>query len=354
MTKVKVLYLVLGGLLIAIMPAYLLLAKDESTVMPQPPVAIVPPTSAPPRCLADNEYADYPQNPKYNPEIKYPDNPVEIQIKDLRGSIKHTFSIPDLIYLYHPIEIHRCHVYGARSFNYDHTQGKALDNYRAEIWRYDYSGKGDVVVSLGEMVSGKYINNFEADFRVSPDEEYIALIKGFPDSPDFSIIFRNIKNGDQRTFLMRDVLRDNPDLIGSAYQPEGWTKDGKYFWGKLFYQAYTLAFFRIELASGKSEVFLAPEGTLGGDALNIEKGYVTHSTLAIWTGEGEISQQIKEQNEREEKKGVFAVYNLFTKQDTVLAQNNDPTYYFTKKWISDNELEYYLPSGDRKVYVIKP
>ncbi len=42
---------------------------------------------------------------------------------------------------YHPIELHKCGVYAAKSSNYDYTIRKPLAGYTAEIWKYDYRGE---------------------------------------------------------------------------------------------------------------------------------------------------------------------------------------------------------------------
>ena len=114
-----------------------------------------------------------------------------------------------------------------------------------------------------------------------------------------------------------------------------------------------LAFFRIEAGIWKWEIFEAPQGTMGGDALNPELGYTTYNTGAPWTGSQELNEEIKKQWQEQGKIASFYLYNLFTKKQILLATTTDPIWYFKPRWLSDTELQYYIPSGEKKVYKIE-
>lgn len=307
-------------------------------------------------CLMDNEYADYPLNPKVNPKLKHPQVPIIVHIRDNGTSeVKDKFEIDNILEHANIIELHACHLYVLRNSDYDYTKQKAGPNYKAEIWRYNYNGNGEPAISLGESISGVYIpsglSNF---FSVSPDEKYIVLERSYLGKDDYALVIKNLNSKEDAFVLpISTIAKDNPYSFGSL-EMRGWTKDGKYFWGATFDGAYMLSFFRIERDAWRVDVFETPINTLGGDVLNLENGYVTHNTLSIWTGVYEMDQEIKEQYQKEGKTGIFSIYNLFTEQDIVLEKVSDPTIRFKDfQWLSDTELEYTLPSGERKVYTLK-
>lgn len=47
------------------------------------------------------------------------------------------------------------------------------------------------------------------------------------------------------------------------------------------------------------------------------------------------------------------IENLFIKERRFIASTTEPLWYFKPIWISDTELEYELPSGEKKIYKIK-
>jgi len=45
---------------------------------------------------------------------------------------------------------------------------------------------------------------------------------------------------------------------------------------------------------------------------------------------------------------------LFTKEDRLIeSTKEDPIWFYKPEWISENELEYELPSGEKKIYNIE-
>src|SRR3989344_3082101 len=91
-------------------------------------------------CLSDNEYADYSIDEKYAKEIKIPTVPVTIFVRDkLSNEVKSSFVIENLIPL---VRMYKCGIYMVREFN------KRVPDSRSELWKYDYSGKGTMVLKL--------------------------------------------------------------------------------------------------------------------------------------------------------------------------------------------------------------
>lgn len=289
--------------------------------------------------------------------INNPDgsNTATILVTNKDGSNK-SFSINNLVYSHGPVEIGRCNIYTIRQFGWNNKTFKPIKGeFTTDIWKYDYTGNGGKLLNLSEWRDDqeRALVYYPYLFTISPDEKYISLAQGYLGSDKHALVIRDIDK-EENVFILpiEKIIENNPERIGTIGLKE-WTKDGKYFWIDIFNGANVSAFVRIERDAWSWEMFPAPENTMGGDRLNYNTGWVTHNTLGIWTGENEISQQIKEQYQKEGKTGVFALYNLFTKQEIVLETATDPTYFFKPKWISDTELEYFMPSGERKVYTIK-
>ena len=154
---------------------------------------------------------------------------------------------------------------------------------------------------------------------------------------------------DSFVFLYKDLLARYPFFVGNLGMNQ-WAKDGRYFWGNVFDGANVAGFFRVERDSWKVEVFQAPVGTMGGDALNPERGYITYDNGVPWTGDAELDRLNKVELQ---KQGLtkFYLYNLFIKKDILIATSTDPTHSFKPLWFSDTELEYTAPTGERKIYI---
>ena len=194
--------------------------------------------------------------------------------------------------------------------------------------------------------------NILGDFRVDPAEKYIVLEKGYFGKDDYALVIKNLETKED-TFVLpfKEIADEYPNLIGSFGLNE-WTDDGRYFWGDIFVGANVLGFFRIDTLNWKTDIFSAPEDALGGDALNFDTGYITSHLGYIYFGVYELEQEEKEERR---KKGIgteLYVGSLITGERYFVDKTDEPLWFFKPKWISETELEYYLPSGEKKVYEI--
>ena len=121
----------------------------------------------------------------------------------------------------------------------------------------------------------------------------------------------------------------------------------------MFAGANEIAYLRILRDLWKLDVLPVPSGTSGGTALNPEYGYVTYDTGPGWIGIDVIAEQVYDEWRKEGKKIDFYLYNLFTKEKTLLATIDDPSWSFKPQWLSDTELRYELPTGEKKIYKIE-
>lgn len=301
-------------------------------------------------CLKENEVADY--------KIKRGEGRkgiIEISIID-----KDTNSKMDLFRIdtpsynhYHPIELHKCNVYVIRAPIYDYENDKLPPGSAMELWQYSYDGKGKKILILAKKdASGIFQGDYSYDFRIDPKEIYIALERGYSGRDDYALVIRDFNVQIDSFVLLRQVLFEKyPELLGS-FGLEAWTKDGNYFWADLSIAANEIAFLRILRDIWELDALPVPAGTLGGTAFNPEYGYITYDTGPGWIGIDVIAEQVYDEWRKAGKIIDFYLYNLFTKEKTLLATIDDPSWLFKPNWFSDTELEYELPTGEKKIYKI--
>lgn len=304
------------------------------------------------RCLSGDQFAEYvTQETRNGSDIAI----ITVKSKITNKSLK-TFQV-DIINAnhYHPVEIHRCGVYAVKSFNYDYENKTSLPGYQSKIWRYDYQNSGEPLVTiaedpLGDLKSLERI--FNSDFRVNPAEDYIVLIKSYFGETDYALIFKNLgTKNDDFIFPITKIAEKDSELVANI-QLIDWAKDGRYFWARTHAGANTLAFIRIDSQDWSYEIFEAPQSTMGGDALNLEKGMTTVHPGNIWIGVHELTEQEKERRKQEGIGSEMHIYNLFTKENIEIAETDEPLYFFKPNWISDTQLQYELPDGEVKIYTL--
>ena len=305
------------------------------------------------KCLSENEIADYKINKKQNKV-----STADIIISDKKnGQERYKFQIEIPIpNHYHPVELHKCGVYAARDFNYDYikkiTSPDDLPNYKIELWQYDYSGKGKSLVFLSGPISG---SGFSSDFRVDSSEKSIVLIKSYLGKDDHALVIKDINTKeDILSVKLKDIVQKYPNVIGTIGLIK-WTDDGRYFWADIFDGAYTKGFIRVDSKDWSYQILEMPNdmdiGITG--PVNFNTGYVTLHPGVVWTGVVEVTQQISEQWLKEGKQSKMYLYNLFTKERILIVTTDKPLWEFNPKWISDTELQYELPTGEKKIYKIQ-
>lgn len=304
----------------------------------------------PPRCLKDGEEAVF---ERLGDRLK--EGPADVTIIDkATGKELFRFRIDNIVPHHRPYEFHRCGVYVIRQFNYNPITRRRTPNYRNELWRYDYSGRGAKVLLFSESdATGNYKSYFNDDFRIDPQEIYIALESGYPGQPErYGFTIRDIRSSNDVFFLTQSsILKVNPNLAGNLGL-RGWSKSGDYFWGNIFIGAPVLGFVRIARDSWKYDILPAPDGVLGGDPLNVENGYVTVHPGNIWIGIEEFNEQEKARRRAQGIGTELYIHNLFTGERQFVASTTEPLWYFKPRWLSDTELEYTLPSGEKRIYKI--
>ena len=300
-------------------------------------------------CLSDNEVAEYSIYPS---KRKYIKDPLFISVKDRNtDQEKYNFQIENVSLSYHALEIHKCGVFVIRVFNFDDEKGIPLPDYRTELWQYQYDGSGRKIIDLFKKEEAP--DNYGQDFRIDFSETYIALERSYLSNPNYALVIKDLKTKDDVYVLsLNEIVKKYPEIEGSIGFNE-WNKNGRYFWFNIFSGANILAFFRLERDAWQVNIFPAPKDVLGGDALNLENGYITVHPGNIWFGIAEIYEQEKEKRRQQGIGTQLYIHNLFTGDRKFVASTTEPLHYFKPKWLSDTELEYELPTGEKKIYKIE-
>lgn len=250
-------------------------------------------------------------------------------------------------------ELLNCNIYAIKFLNYDQEKIKQEPGFKVEIWKYKYNGEGAPFFTLSEK-SGNNFNegDYSYIFRIDPNEKYLVLEKSYLGKDDYSLVIKDINTKEDLFILFaKDISKQHSNMIGSIGLNQ-WTKDGRYFWGNIFEGAYVNGFFRIDVQTWKVDIFEAPQDVLGGDALNVENGFITVHPGNTWFG---FSDMTEEEKEKRRKQGIgteLYIHNLITGERKFIVKTEEPLYFFKPKWISNTELQYELPNGEKKIYIL--
>lgn len=309
-------------------------------------------------CLADDEVVDYPLDERYAQEIKMPKIPVRISVRDKNTrQERFNFQINNIPLGYsQALELHTCGVYVIRMFNYDSKKTKQDPGFRAELWKYKYNGEANQLLILAEKdKSGVYKSYYSYNFNIDLHERYLVLLKSHLGQDDYALVMKDLNTLEDLFVLkLKDILIQNPNVIPGNFDLGLWIENGKYLCGDLYQGALDTAYYRIETNTWEVDISPPPPDLLAGveRAVNYHKLYLAYVDIPTFTGFQEVYEQIIETARKEGKQKNLFVYNLVTKE-TIKIASADPEWQYEPKWISDTELEYYLPSGERKVYNVK-
>ncbi len=308
-------------------------------------------------CLSDDEVADYPITEKSNSVLRIPkEGPFTISVRD-KNTLKEKFkfTITNLVpNHYHSVEIRKCGVYAIREFNYDIKMRRSTPNYSVNLWKYDYFGNESRILIFSETDSiGKYIPHYNDDFRIDTQEKYLVLERGYLGKDNYALVVKDLKTKEDVFELpIKKIIEEHPTIVGN-FDMRDWSKDGRYFLGAIFEGAYVNGFFRIDTTNWKVDIFEAPQDVLGGDPLNPNTGYITVHPGNVWFGIAEFTQEEKEKRRKQGIGTELYIHNLITGERHFVDKTNEPLWYFEPKWFSDTELEYTLPTGEKKIYIVK-
>lgn len=241
-------------------------------------------------CLKDNEEATW----QYVGS-RFIATSTNIIIADkFTGEEKFRFQIGDLSPNHgYPYEFRTCGIYVVKEFNWDTKRSKPLPDFSEELWKYNYRGEGmSILTFAGENEKGQPVVDYSYDFRTDFREDFLALIKGYRgDVDNFATLIKELRTMEDIFSLgYNNIISANRNLAGGYFGLDKWTKDSRYFWGRISFTSSVLGFYRIERGIWNVDVLVAPEGTAGGTAFNAEYGYLTYDTGPGWIGVVEVEE----------------------------------------------------------------
>lgn len=309
------------------------------------------------KCLEENEEATFRTIRRRNEQL--PDI-VIVRVRDTNtGDVVHGFE-QTIIQAghYHPVDIQKCHVYFSRSHNYDFEHQTSLSGYSSEIWQYDYSGVGKRVVTMSTNDIGGAANTkhfYNNDFRVSPNEHYIALTTASLDMNGYALVVKDLETMEDMITIFNTALLEKNKRVVGRFHFLWWTDDGRYFWSQLYEAANTNGWIRVDTTDWSYEVFEAPDGIMNGYPLNLETGWIPLIPDSFWTGVSEVNETIHEERREAGETADLYLYNLFTEELRLIDDTDSPTWNppeFYMQWVNDSTLEYMHPSGEVKRYTL--
>lgn len=271
---------------------------------------------------------------------------------------KSSFVIGNVFQNYHPLEKHSCAIYVIRQFNFDEKNSAPRFGFETSFWKYSYDGHGEKLfnfINFDDVIynrAGK--NTFGYDFRVSPNERYVALKRGYMGGEVQEVVVKDLSDKDfKEVFVlsMKDINVREPDIVGSISFLD-WSRDGRYLWIYIFDAAYPVAYVRIDFTNFAWQVFTADKDALGGDVLNYDTGLVTISEGADWIPDEEFQALEKEERRKTGIGSALYIQNLFTKEKQLVTEVEEPLWYSKPKWISDTELEYTMPDNELRRFLL--
>ncbi len=184
-------------------------------------------------CLADNEWVAHSLSEYYAPPLRgVIKNPVLIAIKDkTTRETKFEFEVDNVdIGHYRPIELHKCGAYAIREFNYDFKNFKLPPGAAKELWRYDYGGNGQKILTFINVDNqGIEHSFFGSDFRIDDTETYIALIRSYLGNPDYSLVIKNLKTNEEVFILSLRELVEKYNIESGDFNLGGWGQNALQF-----------------------------------------------------------------------------------------------------------------------------
>ena len=333
---------------IAIVAGYVWYAYQSSSEIP-------PINNHQARCFQESETVDFKMDIN---EHGYGDATFIIKdkytgVENLRFVVDHVF--PNH---YREPERYRCGIYLIRIFDFDFKKFVKLSAYNIGLWQYDYAGEGkEVVLFSGQRKGGaQVLPRYGFDFRVDPTEKYLVLIKESLGSAEYALVVKDlITTQDIFSSRLGDMLAQYPGIKPGSFDLGKWSQDGRYLKGSIYDGAYDTAYYRLERDTWKFEVFPTPSDLPSGAERAVSfGGYLAYSDITSFTGDADMDAQIEENARQSGRKENLWLYSFWTKQKTKIASVDDPSWVFKLNWLSDIELEYYIPPapGIRKVYTI--
>jgi hypothetical protein len=264
-------------------------------------------------------------------EIVYMDNPeankTDVYIQNLETkAIEFFATIPDVREQhYHSSEYHNGNVYIIRRLGDIET-----DNWRDELWKYDELRAGTMVYSIKGL-----------DFRVSPDESYLA-VSGGDETVGEKLVLLDKQGSVLQEFSADQVLtgpEDMPLMVGLL----DWSDDSRVLWVETDGPALA-SFSSLVSPSWQVTIFDLTGVSIGRaeNELNPNTGKVVFSDLPMFFAVDQQDEFIASG----EAVNLY-VYDLASQnlQEIAVSQAKE----FDPLWLDDTTIEYNDPVGEGRI-----
>lgn len=274
----------------------------------------------------------------------------DIYVKNLEtGEVKLYIALSDIYFEhYHSCEYHNGNLYIIRRRGYeewtDELQKYKLDadeewasaeEWTDELWKYDADGEGTKLYSAQGL-----------DFRVAPNERYIALQKDLE-----HLIFIDSLGNLAREFTINQLT--GHDKKAHAPLPAylsllKWSDDSSEFWGDLHAGPSPQTIYRITVASWQTTLYDVSKLPIYWEYdLNANIAKLVYSDCpAIYDVDG------REEFINSQQQVTLFIYDFSNQSTQVIA--TAVAKCFNPKWLDDNTIEYNHPSEDRRImYAVK-
>lgn len=312
--------------------------------------------STPWQCLKEDEEAGYYDKlGEFSQTWVAREYPLKVIVRDKNTKKEiRSIVINSVMESYHPAEVFSCGIYVMVGTNYDPKKTKQNIGYKDELYKFDYSGNKEKLVLLSEKPK-EFISYYSLDFRVSPNEKYVALIKSYGGQADYSLVIKDLETKeDVFSLKMNNFINKYPDIEGS-FDMVDWKLDGRYFWADIMNGAPVSGYLRVDSRDWSYDAWVAPPRALGGFVPNYTTGWMPYAPSAVWTGMVEMDEAVREEARVNKQTSPLYIYNLFTKQKIKITDTDiDPIWNWgPPEWISNKTLKYKLPNGEEKQYNLK-
>lgn len=233
---------------------------------------------------------------------------------------------------YHNSEAHNGNLYIIKR-----TGDINTDNWMDELWKYDAAGQGTLLFSSKGF-----------DFRVAPDESYIALT--YPLPPDFffeGLGFLDLVGGGElvQEFPFETLTQEHSISL------EAWSQDSSTLWMSFKRGPSPGYFANVDTTSWQTSEFdLMDVGVGHENNLNPNTGKLVFSDLPAFFDAMSAQLFLESGNPV-----TLFLYDFASAEIQVIAEIIADA--FEPQWLDDNSFEYNDPQGeigDRKLYQLDP
>ena len=231
---------------------------------------------------------------------------------------------------YHPIEYQAGSLFVIRRFDYT---GLGDDDWRSELWVYDAAKNGRMVFA------GKSL-----DFRASPDGMTVAA------SDNERLYFMDTGGNAFAQLSAAQLGGSLPGAQDASIALEGWSDNGKRFWGHLFAASQVLGFYEANATGGEIKSYDLSAVPFSGQeyALNPKTGVMVFSDYPRFF-DADSAERFKTSGT------TVTLYLLDLNNMALTSIATNTASSFNPQWSGDDRVQYDDPGapGQRLEYALK-